>query len=686
MLKYSFRQIKGIGAKRERELWSRGIYSWDDFEHENGSQLRMFNLYSEESDPLYDSRRALEIDDADFFATNLPRQEHHRIALGFPEQTLFFDIETTGLSRYYDTITLVGWSVGANYQVFIKGQDFEPLRAALLKAKAIVTFNGSIFDLPFVKHEFPETQFPTTHIDLRFLSKRVGLTGGQKEVEKLIGLERPSHLQDFSGVSAPLLWYRYKQGDVQALKFLISYNHADIEGMKHILDRAVDRLAERDLLPACALPFYRFSEHVAAEPEWAEDGFSALRGKLKLEPYRGRRGPLITLKDLAKRVSKLRIIGVDLTGSEKKASGWCLVHGKKTTTRMIASDDEIVEASVECKPDLISIDSPLSLPHGRLIVTDDDPGRHVFGITRYCERILKKRGVNVYPSLIRSMQNLTARGIKLATRFRALGIPVIESYPGAAQDIIGIPRKRADVGLLKAALGEFGLRGAFTSKPVTHDELDAITSAIVGQFFLNGNFEALGNTEEEYLIIPEISSDKNAWGARRIIGLSGPIAAGKTTAARILESLGFTYGRYSLILKELLERREIPVTRESLQKIGEEVYNSPGQRWLGRQVFQRLPENGNLVVDGLRHPEDHALLVETFGPDFLHVHISASLTARLERYIAEGHTKEDFERANSHPVEGNVQKLATLANVTVMNYDSKELFQSEVLQKFGENV
>jgi len=52
---------------------------------------------------------------------------------------------------------------------------------------------------------------------------------------------------------------------------------------------------------------------------------------------------------------------------------------------------------------------------------------------RYCERILKKRGVNVYPSLIPSMQRLTARGIQLANNFRSLGIPVIESYPGAGR-------------------------------------------------------------------------------------------------------------------------------------------------------------------------------------------------------------------------------------------------------------
>jgi predicted nuclease with RNAse H fold len=42
-----------------------------------------------------------------------------------------------------------------------------------------------------------------------------------------------------------------------------------------------------------------------------------------------------------------------------------------------------------------------------------------------------------------SMQGLTRRGMALAVRLRDLGVPVIESYPGAAQDIMGIPRKRS---------------------------------------------------------------------------------------------------------------------------------------------------------------------------------------------------------------------------------------------------
>ncbi len=49
------------------------------------------------------------------------------------------------------------------------------------------------------------------------------------------------------------------------------------------------------------------------------------------------------------------------------------------------------------------------------------------------------------------------------------------------------------------------LKESFLNNSVSHDELDAITSAVVGLFFWTGKFEALGNEEEEYLIIPKIN-------------------------------------------------------------------------------------------------------------------------------------------------------------------------------------
>ena len=187
------------------------------------------------------------------------------------------------------------------------------------------------------------------------------------------------------------------------------------------------------------------------------------------------------------------------------------MEGDLASTQRIASDADIIKATLDAKPTLVSIDSPLSLPKGRVSVSDDDPGRQEYGITRHCERALKKRGINVYPCLIQSMQGLTARGMRLAVQLRSLGVPVIESYPGAAQDIMKIPRKRAGLEFLKDGLAEFGIKGNYTKDAVSHDELDAITSALVGVFFWSGKFEALGNEEEEYLIIPDIENTVPGW-------------------------------------------------------------------------------------------------------------------------------------------------------------------------------
>jgi predicted nuclease with RNAse H fold len=103
------------------------------------------------------------------------------------------------------------------------------------------------------------------------------------------------------------------------------------------------------------------------------------------------------------------------------------------------------------------------------------------------------------------MQKLTARGMRLAKMLRRYGITVIESYPGAAQDIMQIPRKHAGLPYLKDGLHEFGIKkGPWYMEKVSHDELDAITSAIVGLFYLAGKYEALGNDDEEYLVIPKL--------------------------------------------------------------------------------------------------------------------------------------------------------------------------------------
>ena len=79
---------------------------------------------------------------------------------------------------------------------------------------------------------------------------------------------------------------------------------------------------------------------------------------------------------------------------------------------------------------------------------------------------------------------------------------MIECYPGAAQDIMGIPRKGAGEEWLKLGLSEFGVAGRFATERLTHDELDAITCSLVGFFHLAGRTEALGGAGEEPMMVP----------------------------------------------------------------------------------------------------------------------------------------------------------------------------------------
>jgi predicted nuclease with RNAse H fold len=77
---------------------------------------------------------------------------------------------------------------------------------------------------------------------------------------------------------------------------------------------------------------------------------------------------------------------------------------------------------------------------------------------------------------------------------------VIEVYPGAAQDIWNIVRKQDGLPKLRKGLEKLGVKGL--NKKMGGDELDAITAALVGQLFLRGKAEVLGNFKRGAIVIP----------------------------------------------------------------------------------------------------------------------------------------------------------------------------------------
>lgn len=527
MIKNTFIIIPGIGEKTEEYLWEKGILTWDDLKGRSnvvslsGTRKRIIKDY------LNRAEKALSVKQGSFFAKFLPQAEYWRLYKEFYNKTLFLDIETTGLSLYYDVVTIIGTFDGRQIKIFMKDNNLNEIVEYLQNYEIIVTFNGKLFDIPFIKKEFPDAKIPPIHIDLRFLLKNLGLSGPLKVIEKKLNIPRAKLVQEISSRDAAVLWSRFVRGYDEDLEKLLLYNVYDVINLQAIMhlcyrkkideinskmnyDRYQQKLFETienkktdyylDVLPKFDTPRINI--------QYLQNGLldAYLNDKLLLRINRKKIERIeIYIDSLIQEIRNKNIVptsvGIDLSGSEKKASGFCILQGNQAQVELVKTDDEIISKVISANPTVISIDSPLSLPKGR-DCTDDACECRKHGITRECERILKKRGVNVYPCLIKSMQKLTMRGIKLTKLFEEKGYEVIESYPGAAQDILGMPRKRVDLKELEIDLTNLGIKLHSESNIISHDELDALTSALVGFLYLAGSYEALGNIDEGYLIIP----------------------------------------------------------------------------------------------------------------------------------------------------------------------------------------
>lgn len=515
MLRSTFLHIPGVGPVTEKMIWGRRIFSWDDFIAKRRKVGISENAANRIEKWLRRSERALEKKDALFFSTRLQQRDLWRLFPEFKNCTAFLDIETTGLSFYYDDITLIGLYDGKDVKTFVQGQNLGDFEREIKKYSIIVTYNGTLFDLRFIREKLGQRLVPPVHIDLRFLLKRLGYTGGLKSVEKQMGICREEEVADLSGFDATVLWNRYVRGDDYSLESLVKYNLADIVNLKTLLELAYQQLHETLLDGSVDCELNSSVPKIDVSLKRKQD--SVLELKINnatpvLVDTRKNRTPSKAIDRLLLKFTQKethpKIVGIDLSGSEKRNTGWALLEGRKVEASLLKTDKEIIEATLKASPDLISIDSPLSLPKGRDCTKDSCECRK-FGITREAERVLRRRGVYVYPSLIRSMQSLTERGMYLKKELEKRGLLVIESYPGAAQDILRIIRKRVSLEDLKEGLRNVGLTGEFVNGGNTHDELDAITSALVGYFYLAGEYEALGNKEEGVLIVPKIENRKN---------------------------------------------------------------------------------------------------------------------------------------------------------------------------------
>jgi uncharacterized protein YprB with RNaseH-like and TPR domain len=249
VIRNTFVHLPDIGPKRERTLWTRGILNWSQFltAAENGN---VSDRVCRQAVPLVrQSEEAINTGDAEFFKATLPQREMWRLYSEFADHALFIDIETTGLSAGYDEVTVIGALGGGELALFINGVNLEMFPAYVQQFPLLVSFNGSQFDVPFLRAHFPQAQLDQPHIDLRFVLASLGYTGGLKAIEKRLGLQRDPSIQDTDGFEAVRLWYRYRRGHRDALDKLILYNLTDVINLVELMEIAFERKSQAVQFP-----------------------------------------------------------------------------------------------------------------------------------------------------------------------------------------------------------------------------------------------------------------------------------------------------------------------------------------------------------------------------------------------------------------------------------------------------
>jgi len=158
----------------------------------------------------------------------------------------------------------------------------------------------------------------------------------------------------------------------------------------------------------------------------------------------------------------MKVVGIDLAGKFENPTGFCSMTDSGTETKLLFSDEEIINEVEIIKPDCIAIDAPFWLPR--------------YGAWRPSDEKLLGRGFQPISPLFPNMRILVMRASRLVRILREKNYKVIEVFSNASEKTLGLskePRKNKD-------------------------EYDALLCALTAKAYMEGNYEDLDG-----IIIPK---------------------------------------------------------------------------------------------------------------------------------------------------------------------------------------
>lgn len=181
-----------------------------------------------------------------------------------------------------------------------------------------------------------------------------------------------------------------------------------------------------------------------------------------------------------------------------------------------------------------------------------------------------------------------------------------------------------------------------------------------------------------------------------IIGLTGPMASGKSTVVNALKKRNFKYYRLSDAIREECEKRGLEIERCNLMNVGQGLREEFGAGILGKRALAHIDQenhDGDWIVDGIRNPDEAEELKN--HPNFVLIANTAPEDLIISRILSRKRSDDTLdenairlklkrEMGEGEPPEGQqVQKCIDMADYVFENTMPIDQVETEFMKLYN---
>lgn len=177
-----------------------------------------------------------------------------------------------------------------------------------------------------------------------------------------------------------------------------------------------------------------------------------------------------------------------------------------------------------------------------------------------------------------------------------------------------------------------------------------------------------------------------------ITGITGTNAAGKGAVVDFLKKKGFQHFSVREYLTEQLNKKNLPVDREHMQTLANELREKYGPSYIITQLYEQALVYQNAIIESIRCPGEITELRKK--PGFLLLGVDADQKLRFERATLRNSSTdisltlekfiedEEKEKNNQEPFKQNITKCLEEADILLLNNNMVPEFYSK-LEKYS---